>query len=312
MALRARHSTCSGVVVIDKAAGLTSFDVVARGRQALGERRIGHAGTLDPAAVGVLPLLVGEATKMMPYLVDQEKEYVATIRLGITTDTHDLEGRVVARAPVPMLDHDRVDRTCRRFVGRIRQTPPMFSAVHHAGRRLYELARQGVEVAREAREVTVHSIDVLDVREDRVQVRIVCGKGTYIRTLAADLGADLGCGGALERLVRERVGPFTRGQALPSDELARMERSAVLARLLPVDAPLAGWPIVELAERDAVAFVHGQHVAMLRRGMGESLVRVRDGQGRFLGIGEVVSSGTRVRPERIVGADRSGARVLPA
>jgi tRNA pseudouridine55 synthase len=176
-------------------------------RQVLGERRIGHAGTLDPAAAGVLPLLVGEATKLMPYLVDQDKEYRATIRLGLTTDTHDLEGRVVSTAPVPALRIEDVDRACRRFVGRIRQTPPMYSAVHHAGRRLYELAREGVEVAREAREIVVHTMEVLALDGDRVTVRVVCGKGTYVRALAADLGADLGCGGAVERLQRVRVGP---------------------------------------------------------------------------------------------------------
>jgi tRNA pseudouridine55 synthase len=312
VAARGRRPGPSGILVIDKGRGMTSFDVVARARRALGERHIGHAGTLDPGASGVLPLLVGEATKLMAYLVDADKEYVATVRLGVTTDTHDLEGRVVATAPVPPLDRERVEAACRRLVGRIAQTPPMYSAVHHEGRRLYELARAGVEVVRQPREVTVHRIDVLELSGDRVTVRVVCGKGTYVRVLAADLGADLGSGGAVEHLVRMRVGPFSRADALPVGALEGEERRSLLARLLPVEAMLAGWPVVELGERDARAFVHGQHVP-LPPGLAEApFVRVRDREGTFLGVGRSAAAGTRVQPERIVHADRPGARDLPA
>ncbi len=297
--------------MIDKAVGMTSFDVVALARRALGERRIGHAGTLDPAASGVLPLLVGEATKVMPYLIDQDKEYVATVRLGVTTDTHDLQGRIVATAPVPPLDPQRVAAACRRLVGRIAQTPPMYSAVHHEGRRLYELAREGVEVARRAREVTVHSIDVLDLGESSVTVRVVCGKGTYVRVLAADLGADLGCGGAVERLARVRVGPFPRHDALPASALSPDDRPALLERLLPIEAALVGWPAVEITDRDAQAFVHGQHVRLPGGPAGAPLVRVRDREGTFLGVGRSAAGGTRLKPERIIHADRPGTRDLP-
>jgi tRNA pseudouridine55 synthase len=302
----------AGILVVDKSSGETSFAVVARARKALGERRIGHAGTLDPAAVGVLPLLIGEATKLMPYLTAQDKEYVAVIRLGITTDTHDLQGRVVAKAAVPSLALGDVERACRRFVGRIRQTPPMYSAVHHAGRRLYELARQGVEVPREAREVVVHAIEVLALDADRLTARIVCGKGTYIRAIAADLGADLGCGGAVEQLVRTRVGPFERGDALPSGDLLALDRAALLARLLPVDAPLAGWPSVVLDACTTRAFLHGRPVPAPSGSAAGSLVAVRDAGGELLGVGRTGVGGARVSPERIVHADRSGTRVLPA
>src|SRR2546425_1553542 len=138
----------SGVLVVDKAAGMTSFAVVALVRRRLGPRRVGHAGTLDPGAVGVLPVLIGEATKLMPYLQDMDKEYLATLRFGVRTDTLDLDGRVIATSPVPLLDRDVLTRITRAFVGRIKQVPPMYSALHHEGRRLYELARRGVEVAR--------------------------------------------------------------------------------------------------------------------------------------------------------------------
>jgi len=310
---RPRLATHSGVLVVDKAAGLTSFDVVARARRALGERRIGHAGTLDPGAVGVLPLLVGEATKMMAYLVAQDKEYVAVVRLGVATDTQDLSGRIIATRAVPLLDRGQLERVLGKFVGRIRQAPPMYSAVHHEGRRLYELARQGVEVVREAREVVVHGIELIDVMGDRITLRVICGKGTYLRALAADVGEDLGCGGALEQLARVRVGSFTRAEALPSDDLTRLERSALLARLLPVDAPLSAWPAVGLGDRDAVAFAHGQPVPLPQGRAGQgSFVRVQDHQGRFLGVGVAVAGGTRVRPERVVHADRPGYRVPSA
>jgi len=312
MAAPATSPPPAGILVVDKAPGMTSFEVVARARRALGERRIGHAGTLDPGATGVLPLLVGEATKLMPYLADQDKEYRATIRLGIATDTHDLDGRVVAEAPVPALTLADVDRACRRFIGRIRQTPPMFSAVHHEGRRLYELAREGLEVARQPREVTVHAMDVLAVEGVLVTLRIVCGKGTYVRVIAADLGADLGCGGAVERLERSRVGPFGRDDAVPVGELSHERRQELLARLLPADAALAAWPSVTLSDQAARAFLHGQHVAVPGRPGPGVFVSVRDPGGRFLGVGRTRAGGTRVGPERIVHADRSGTRVLPA
>ena len=310
---RTRIAAHSGVLVVDKAAGLTSFDVVARARRALGERRIGHAGTLDPAAVGVLPLLVGEATKLMAYLIEQDKEYVAIVRLGVATDTQDLSGRIMATKPVPTLDRGQLERVLKRFVGRIRQAPPMYSAVHHEGHRLYEFARQGIEVVREAREVVVHAIDLLDMLSDQITLRVVCGKGTYLRAIAADVGADLGCGGAIEHLARVRVGPFNRVEALPSDDLDRLERSALLERLLPVDAPLAAWPVIALGDRDATAFIHGQPVPLPRgRAQQGAFVRIQHQEGQFLGVGVAVAGGTRVRPERVVHADCPGYRVRPA
>ena len=181
----------SGILVVDKPAAATSFDMVARLRRRLGVRRIGHAGTLDPDATGVLPLLIGEATKLVAYLQDEGKEYRATIRFGVTTDTQDITGRVLATAPVPPLTREGLTTATRAFVGPIRQVPPMFSALHHEGQRLYELARAGVEVAREPREVVVHEIVVEDVAETTATLRIACGRGTYIRTVAADLGAAL-------------------------------------------------------------------------------------------------------------------------
>ena len=207
----------SGVLVVDKGPGATSFDVVARVRRQLRVRRVGHAGTLDPGATGVLPVLIGEATKLTPYLVDQDKEYVAMVRFGLTTDTHDISGRVLAETTVSRLERHLLVEACRPFIGRIKQVPPMYSALHHGGRRLYELAREGVEVELTAREVTVHSIALESLAPPEFTIRVRCGKGFYVRTLAADLGAALGPGGALATLVRTRVGPYRLENAVAWD-----------------------------------------------------------------------------------------------
>jgi tRNA pseudouridine55 synthase len=301
----------SGVLVLDKTSGVTSFDAVALVRRRLGVRRVGHAGTLDPSATGVLPILIGEATKLMPYLMDQDKEYVTTIRFGITTDTHDLSGRVVATAAVPTLTRERLEAACRPLTGRLMQVPPMYSAVHHEGRRLYDLAREGVEVDRAPRAVVVHSMTVDDVGETSAVVRIVCGKGTYVRVLACDLGAALGCGAAVERLARTRVGPFDAGAAVSWRDLAEDEADALWARVLPPESALAAWPAIHLDAAQVRRFAHGQPVDV-KAPAHDGLVRVHDDAGTLLGVGEVEAGGTRVRPVRLLNADRSGTRVLPA
>lgn len=302
----------SGILVVDKASGVTSFDAVALARRQLRIRRVGHAGTLDPPATGVLPLLVGEATKLTPYLMDQDKEYVATIRFGVTTDTHDLSGKVLTESPVTGLSRERLEAACCQFVGRITQVPPMFSAIHHEGRRLYELAREGLEVERTPREVVVASIAVEDVGETWATLRIVCGKGTYVRVLAADLGAVLGCGGAVERLVRTRVGPFALRVAVTWSELREAEPDGLWARVLPVDAALADWPAARLDFDGARHFRHGQPAELAPPLAGARLVRVYDEVGTLLGVGESASGGRAVRPVRMVHADRSGTSARPA
>jgi tRNA pseudouridine55 synthase len=303
----------SGLLVLDKPPGASSFDMVALLRRRLGVRRIGHAGTLDPAAVGVLPLLIGEATKLVPYLVDEDKEYVATIRFGVTTDSQDLTGIVLSTAPVPPLTREGLTAATRPFVGRVRQVPPMFSALHHEGRRLYELAREGIEVPREPREVLVHDIVVDAVTDVTATLRIVCGRGTYVRTLAADLGAALGCGGAIARLVRSRVGPFDLTCAVGAAEVAAASPESLWARVLPPEAALSHWSAVTLGAAAVAAFVHGQSVDVagaLDRSQG--FVRVHDETGLMLGVGELVGGGRVVKPSRILHADRPRTRVLPA
>ena len=306
------ESIRSGVLVVDKGRGATSFDVVAIVRRRLGVRRIGHAGTLDPDATGVLPILVGEATKITPYLVDQDKEYQATVRFGLTTDTHDVSGRVLSETPVDDLVPARLEEVCRAFVGHVKQVPPMYSAVHHQGRRLYELARAGIEVERAAREVTIRSIAIEKIDGPLVTLRVVCGKGTYVRVLAADLGTALGYGGAVESLVRCRVGPFDLRDAVSWPDL--MDGGHELwSRVRPVEAALAGWPVVRLDGPGAATFGHGQPADVIPAAAGtEGFVRVHDIAGPMIGVGELMAGGSKVRPVRILHADRPRTRILPA
>jgi tRNA pseudouridine55 synthase len=307
-----RESARSGILVVDKGRGVTSFDVVAIVRRRLTVRRIGHAGTLDPDATGVLPILVGEATKLTPYLVDQDKEYVATLRFGLTTDTHDLSGRILSETRVADLAPARIEEACRAFVGQIQQVPPMYSAVHHQGRRLYELAREGIEVERAPRDVVIRSIAIEKVDGPRATLRIVCGKGTYVRVLAADLGAALGCGAAVESLVRWRVGPFDLRDSVSWSELTESTRD-LWSPMRPVETALSGWPSVRLDGPGAAAFGHGQAADVIPAAAAlEGFVRVHDADGPMIGVGELTAGGSKVRPVRILHADRPRTRILPA
>jgi len=213
--------TC-GILLIDKPAGITSFEVVRRTRRALKLRKIGHLGTLDPFATGLLPLCLGEATKLAPYLLPGPKSYRATLRLGEATDTQDLTGRVLSHTET-LPEPEEVRRLAATMVGEIRQTPPMHSALHHKGERLYRLARWGQMVELPLRAVTIYRLEVEKVEMPRVTFTVQCSQGTYIRTLAADLGAALGCGAHLEALRRLQVGAFRVEEAL---KLATLEEAA--------------------------------------------------------------------------------------
>jgi tRNA pseudouridine55 synthase len=304
--------TRSGILAVDKDPGPTSFDVVALVRRRLGVRRVGHAGTLDPGAEGVLPILIGEATKLMPYLSAQDKEYRVTVRLGVRTDTQDLTGRILQETPAAGVTRQGLESAAERFVGRIRQVPPMYSALHREGRRLYELAREGREVDREPRDVTIHAIAVESFDLPRAVLRVVCGKGTYIRALAADLGDALGPGAAVETLVRLQVGPFRRDDAVPRRHLDERPAEELWARVQPPEAALAAWPVVRLDAQGTRMFLHGQPAAVApgAAAAGTQVV-VRGDGGGFLGVGEMTGP-VAVRPARIVHADRPGPHVLRA
>lgn len=299
----------SGILPVEKGSGVTSFQVVAHLRRVLRAPRVGHGGTLDPGATGVLPILIGEATKLTPYLVELDKEYLATVRLGITTETQDVSGAVLTERPVPGLDRGAIEAALRRFVGVISQVPPMYSALRRGGRRLYEIAREGREVDREPRQVTVHAITLLSLALPEITIRVRCGKGTYVRTLAADLGAALGCGAALGSLIRTRVGSYALEDAVPWPEVRdARDPGSLWARLLPLDSALEFFPAVELDPTLAGAFLHGQAVPV--PACPDGSLRVY-GPGRaLLGVG--LGQRERVKPQRLLHADPARTRVLPA
>jgi tRNA pseudouridine55 synthase len=274
----------SGVLVVDKPAGPTSHDVVDRVRAALGEKRVGHTGTLDPFATGVLPVCVGKATRLVRFLADGDKVYRATVRLGFATSTDDLLGEPLGAARDVRLDVAVVKEACRGLTGDLMQVPPAYSAKRVGGQRLYKLARQGVAVERAAAPVTVRSIEVLGITEGQVEIEVRCSPGTYVRALARDLGTALGVGGHLTALRRTRSGPFGLEGAVTWDELRERGRE----RLLPLSDLLHELPEARVGDRGALALRHGRDLgpAMVVSGFPgpapPARVRVLDESGRSL------------------------------
>jgi tRNA pseudouridine55 synthase len=247
-------------VVVDKPSGMTSHDVVDAARRALGTRRIGHLGTLDPLATGVLPLAVRDATKLVPYVGSDPKVYVGSIELGVATDTFDAEGRVVQRFEGPLPGEAAVREALAGFVGEILQVPPMYSSVKHGGEPLHRIARRGGHVERAPRKVRIHTIEMRGYRPPLVDVEVVCSAGTYVRSLAEDLGRVLGCGGHLANLRRTRSGPFLAERAVA---LAALEEAAARgeaeAFLVP-PADVLGLPVVPLNATQLRRVSHGGDV----------------------------------------------------
>lgn len=270
-----------GLLNVDKPAGWTSHDVVGRVRRLAGLRQVGHAGTLDPMATGVLVLCLGRATRLLEYLTGQPKIYLAEVTLGVATNTYDAEGDVVSQQPVPALSAAQIDRALDAFRGAIMQRPPAYSALKRDGVPLYQRARAGEDVAVEPRPVMVYELALLQVDGAAVQLHIRCGAGVYVRSIAHDLGQALGCGGHLSALRRTAVGRFTVENAATLERLA--EPGALAAAMQPADAAVAHLPRVDVSESDAVRLLHGQFIAA--SALEDSDVgRAYDPDDRFLGI----------------------------
>lgn len=284
-----------GVLLLDKASGMTSNDALQKARRLFSAAKGGHTGTLDPMATGLLPLCFGEATKFSADLLDADKTYEADVKLGITTDTGDAEGQVLTNAAVTTSIADVV-RLLPRFTGPIKQVPPMHSALKRDGRPLYELARQGIEVEREARDVTIHALDMLGLEGDVLRLRVSCSKGTYIRVLAADIGQALGCGAHLTALRRTRVGDLVLERSVTLSQLELQDEVQRGAHLLPVDALLQSLPAVHLAAAEANRFSHGNPVTLPTGLLGKIRVYA---EGRLLGVGEP-GPGSLLWPKRLV------------
>ena len=239
----------NGIINVHKEEGFTSHDVVAKLRGICGQKKIGHTGTLDPMATGVLPVCLGSGTKVCDMLTDKDKEYVAELLLGCTTDTQDVTGEVLSQCEVAVSEEE-VRKAVMSFVGDYEQVPPMYSALKVNGKKLYELAREGKEVERKARPVRILEIEILDMQLPVVKMRVACSKGTYIRTLCADIGEKLGCGGTMKSLVRSKVSEFILDEALTLGQLQKLKDAGrLLEAVMPVDGCFAECPALHVKEQ---------------------------------------------------------------
>lgn len=298
MAKRATRGKYHGFLVIEKPAGITSHDVVGRVRRLTGERRVGHAGTLDPAAVGVLPVAVGQATRTVEYLSDASKSYLADITFGVTTDSADGDGTVTDVRPAVDVTEEIVRDALVEFHGEILQVPPMHSAIKIDGRPLYELARRGEVLDLDPRPVTIHEIELIDWDPPVAQVFVHCSKGTYIRSLARDLGDAVGTGAYMSHLVRLSTGPFSLDDAWTLSELeTELEAGHWEDVAVHADAAVAHRPALILTEDAANSWKNGNAIG-LRTSPG--IVRVYDSHGHWLGVGMSEPDNERVKPEKVV------------
>ncbi len=302
----------NGILNIYKEPGWTSFDVVAKLRSILKQKKIGHTGTLDPAAEGVLPVCVGKATRLCSLLTDGTKTYEAVLLLGTQTDTLDMEGQVLRTCPVDCTEEEAAD-CIKSFLGEQEQIPPMYSARKVNGKRLYELAREGQEVAREARKVTFYALDILRMDLPRITIRVTCSKGTYIRTLCDDIGRKLGCGGCMEKLVRTASGAFSIEGARKLAEIdALAQEGRIEEVLMSMDAVFTDLPAVHTAPEGDRA-VHNGNALPTERCVPETekdsvrtvsdgqRVRLYDSENRFIGIYVLQAEEMRYKPLKILG-----------
>ena len=303
--MRARRncSPVNGVLLLDKPVGYTSNQALQAVKRLLNACKAGHTGSLDPIATGLLPLFFGEATKLTQFLLNADKRYWTVIKLGVSTTTFDSEGEVTATRPVTVGLRD-IERALLRFQGEIEQIPPMYSAIKHNGEALYKLARAGVEVEREPRPVTIYEIKALGFQDDLLTLEIACSKGTYIRTLAHDLGGILGCGAHVVQLRRLAIGDVSIDKAVTLDRLEALASPVERAQLLqPVDSVLHAVPDVHLTSLAAHYLKQGQSVSA-RHGLAPGWVRLYEGDSRFLGMGQVLDDG-QVAPRRLLALTES-------
>ena len=271
----------NGIVIIDKPAGWTSQDVVSKLRGVLHTKRIGHGGTLDPMATGVLPVFVGRATRGVEFFEHAEKTYEAVLQLGITTDTEDITGTVLSQQDA-FVTGEALEQVLQQFRGEIQQIPPMYSAIKINGQKLYDLARKGKEVERKPRTVTIHELTLLSMEADGIHLRVRCSKGTYIRTLCKDIGQALGCGGCMASLRRVAAGAYTIDQAVKLSQL--VESDAPEAFLRPVDTMFAQYPAVTLTEKQVLRCRNGNSFSV---NMQTGTYRAYSPVGEFLMLAKV-------------------------
>lgn len=295
----------TGIICLDKQEHMTSFSAVARARRIAGEKKAGHAGTLDPMATGVLPVLFGGATRFMEFLPVHDKGYRARIRLGMTTDTLDTTGTVLTRSEARVTRAQAEQALCA-FRGEILQVPPMYSALSQGGVRLYELARRGEEVERPARPVTIHRLTLTDFDDQaqELEIDVLCSKGTYIRTLADDLGRALGCGAAMSALRRTYAAGFSLADCVTPDALAELARQGRLNQcVIPLERALESYPALQVTQAQSVRFANGGALDAGRLRFADRLAglyRVYSPEGRFLGLGELPEGADELKVRRVL------------
>ncbi|NOT16234.1 MAG: tRNA pseudouridine(55) synthase TruB [Methylotenera sp.] len=297
MQYKRQKKNINGILLLDKPFGFSSNQALQKIKWLLQAAKAGHTGTLDPLATGLLPLCFGEATKFAHYLTDADKTYIATVKFGITTTTGDAEGEVLASKPVNS-DHAQLLRACQQFVGEISQVPPMYSALKHEGKALYEYAREGVEIERKARNITIHQITLENFEHEIAVITVICSKGTYIRTLAEDIGNVLGCGAHLIALRRIATANYHIAQAITLSQFEAMSEEARIAALAPPDSAVRHLPAMTL-EADSVFYLQ-QGQAVWKSGLiPKGLLRLYSEHGVFLGLGEQQEDG-KIAPKRLV------------
>ena len=301
---RRQGRNVSGILLLDKPQGMTSNEALQRVKRLYKAAKAGHTGSLDPLATGLLPICLGGATKFSGFLLDADKRYRVRVRLGIATTTADAEGEVVKTAAVEGVSERDLAATLQRFIGPIEQLPPMHSAVKHQGERLYKLARRGIEVERTPRTVNIFEIALRSFEAPDLEIDVHCSKGTYVRTLASDLGEALGCGGHVAGLRRTAVGPYVESE-IRFPTLKEIEQIAIAegldsldSLLLPLESALEHWPPVRLSENATFYLRQGQAV-LVPQAPTTGLVRLYDPSERFIGVGIILDDG-KVQPKRLL------------
>jgi tRNA pseudouridine55 synthase len=306
-----------GILLLDKRQGVSSNKALQEVRRLFNANKAGHTGSLDPLATGLLPLCFGEATKVSGLMLDDNKRYHTVVQLGVMTDTGDVEGTVIETKPVPELSVDDILACLKKFTGEIDQVPPMYSALKHKGKKLYELAREGKTVERKARHITLFELKLLDFSKDQLTLEVLCSKGTYIRSLAEDIGHDLGCGGTVKELRRLEAGQFSIENARTIEQLMAMDQQSLLQSLINVDKPLEALPAVQLSDEQTICIKYGQSLNLfsydetplgeaerLRANGASPNLETSQGPVRlyndtvFLGLGEMLRDG-KLAPKKL-------------
>ena len=278
----------SGAILIDKPGSMTSFKVVSELRKILHTKKVGHAGTLDPMATGLLPVLVNKATKIQELLQNGNKEYIAEFKLGITTDTQDITGKIIKEFENVNVSEEQILSSLKKFTGEIVQTPPMYSAISKSGIRLYKLARKGIEIEREKRKINIYSLKLLNFskKENLVRVLVNCSKGTYIRTLCADIGEYLGCGATLTSLRRTKTCNFSIEQSVKIEELKNLALTEISKKvLIPIDRILEDYEFTVLNKENTKNFLNGRKFN-INLDIKDHILRVYSENKTFLGLGK--------------------------